>query len=442
MNPEKAEELPEKLTFTASGKTIILIFVFNEYSSANLNSDLKVLIDNYSKKKMTLDEPDMKLYKEKSTIEALRAYSEKTGIPYPYFRQTVASFMARIFQKVIEENPQVIPPDAPFFEIQIKISHEPDMSWYGAYNEEYRNKKKKIKDFQHVYLEYTGIWLLNTIVVPWIIKQRIDYPLVYKFVQNELSHHSEWINNMYRLEDYARKRIRTISRRMGNWSLFYLYLVFENLRVEGVQEFNDKRNTQRIDVHMDWITEFRRLVEELIKKRSIQAASSFYEKNLSQESHKSTYYVGRLMAQTITLGIALDRAIKGDKQIGLLVNQIKLIVPGGKIFSLEDINAIMGANKTFQISRIPEQKINVDNIETSLMEIALNEMLRVRYREFIRMYEGACGVLGIEVKNRIVTYAWFDGLKKRATDWYTEERLKKAVEAGFVPTNYPGDYWE
>ena len=132
-------------------------------------------------------------------------------------------------------------------------------------------------------------------------------------------------------------------------------------------------------------------------------------------SHQGIYYVGRLAAQTIALAVA--------KMDGF-GNQIYLILPDNQRASLDQINHAMTAVGRFYITQLPPAVFNK----------AVAMMSPIRYREFIRMYEWACNTLGISEENRIVTWAWFDDIKKRATNWYETNRLKEVQAKDYVPT--------
>ncbi|MBS3133261.1 hypothetical protein J4470_03995 [Candidatus Woesearchaeota archaeon] len=390
--------------FEINGKKVIVLFLFRNYWRKHLESDYRELM-NYHQKIAKVENPmsdiDLKFY------HTIRQFPE---IPYDYFKEVIRRFVLRIVNEVLRDNPGIVTTTTDTFEIQFKVSRNDNKEWYGAYDD-------SISDTEHAYIEYNGLWLLNTIVVPWIVFRRIDYKLLYKFFQHELSHHKDLMNKRYFVEDYAKQRIRPISRRLGNYSLFYLYLAFENLRVEGLHEFSDKRYMQRIEINMEWVRNFRKLVEELITIRKLGEAEEFFERNLGSISHQGIYYVGRLASQTIALAVA--------KKEGL-ATRVSLLLPDNKTEPLSYLNSAMKAHAKFFITQIPVQAF----------EKAVTIMERTSYRGFIRLYEWACNELGIEEGNRIVTHAWFDDLKKRATKWYESHRLKMLGSKGYIPAEY------
>ncbi len=390
--------------FEIGGKRVIVIFLFRNYWQKYLQSDYQELI-RYQQKKAEIRNPlsdiDLKFH------HAIKNFPE---ISYDYFKETVRRFVLKVIYEVLRENTGIVTTTTDTFEIQFKVSRNENREWYGSYDD-------SISDMEHAYVEYNGLWLLNTVVLPWIVFRRIDYKLLHGFFQHELSHHKDLMNKRYFVEDYAKQRIRPLSRRFGNYSLFYLYLTFENLRVEGLHEFSGKRYMERIVVNMAYVANFRKLVEELIAIRRVNDAENFFETNLGSISHQGIYYVGRLAAQTIALAVAKKEGL--DRQISLLL-------PNKKVEPLNWLNSAMNAHVTFSITQIPVQAF----------EKAVTMIEARRYREFIRLYEWACNELGIEAKNRIVTYAWFDDLKKRATLWYESYRLRTVEERGYVPTEY------
>lgn len=390
--------------FEIGGKRVIVIFLFRNYWRKYLQSDYQELIMYQQKKakiENRLSDIDLKFY------HTIKQFPE---IPYDYFKETVRRFVLRVIYEVLRENPGIVTTTTDTFEIQFKVSRNENREWYGSYDD-------SISDTEHAYIEYNGLWLLNTIVLPWLAFKRIDYKLLYRFFQHELSHHKDLMNKRYFVEDYAKQRIMPLSRHFGNYSLFYLYLTFENLRVEGLHEFSGKIYMQKIEVKMEYVYNFRKLVEELIRIRELSEAEKFFEKNLGSISHQGIYYVGRLAAQTIALAVA--------KKEGL-GRQISLLLPNKKVEPLNWLNSAMNSCSVFSITQI-----QVQAFEKAVVMIEAR-----RYREFIRLYEWACNELGIEQKNRIVTYAWFDDLKKRATLWYESHRLRTVEERGYVPTEY------
>ncbi|HIG98896.1 TPA: hypothetical protein HA231_05760 [Candidatus Woesearchaeota archaeon] len=395
--------------FEISGKKVVIVFLFKNYWRKHLRNDYRKLV-RYHRHRYKNGDPnffDLKFYNG-----IAQAGKRFPGIPYEYFRDAVRRFLVRATYEVLRDDPTLVTSTGSVFEIQIKVIRVPDRSYYAANIED-------ISDTDHAYLEFNGFWLLNTIVLPWIATQRIDYKLLYKFMQHELGHCREWVNQLYRLEDYAKSRIAPLMRMHRNYSLFFLYLVSENLRVEGVHEFADKRDMQRIDVHMEWIRNFRMQVEELITRKKMSEATEFFEKNLDSASHQSTYYVGRLMAQTIALAVAKKEGYGA---------QISIQLPVGQVVGLQWLNDAMSRFKAFYISQLP------DAVYLKAKEI----MQQYKYRAFIQLYEWACNLLGISMENRIVTWVWFDDLKKRATSWYRKHTLKDVQKRDFVPTAYAG----
>ncbi|MBI2141916.1 hypothetical protein HYU15_00310 [Candidatus Woesearchaeota archaeon] len=395
--------------FQIGGKTITVVFVFQRYWRKYLQDDYEWL-KQYHRRQLKLENPqsdiDLKFY---------HAISRFPEISYDYFKDAVRKFCLQIIHKVLSDNPSIITTTTDYFEVQLKVVMVKErQEYYMAYDE-------SLSDTEHALVELNGLWLLNTIVLPWMAFQRIDYKPAYKLFEHEMGHHFDWIERKYRAEDYAMKRINPLMRRIGNYSLFYLYLAFESLRVEGFQEFNTKKDMQSIDVDMSLARAFRRLVEELSRKRKIHEASEFYDKNLGSASHQGIYYVGRLACQTIALAIA--------KQQGV-ADKISIMLPNGSTEELSNLNSVMSRHQKFRISKIPDH----------IFQQAAQAM-QAQYRQFIRIYEGACNELGISARNRIVTYAWFDDLKKRATKYYTEDRLKRMAAKGFAPLQYT-DYWE
>ncbi len=392
--------------FVISGKKIVVLFIWDEYSSRVYNNDFKEIVayQTQKAKRGTKAENaiDLKFY---------RHIKEFEKINYNVFKELVEKFMLRIVYEVLKDNPAIVTADADVFEIQIKIVRVKDRAWYGSYEED-------ISDTNHVYMQYSGLWLLNTIVVPWGLsdRQKIDYKVLYKFMTHELVHHIEIIKKKYWVEDYAKQKYRTVARRNANYSVFYLYLVFENLRVEGIAEFRDKSGMPRVEFKTENIRSFRIRIEQLIKMRRARDAEAFYEQNFGAGAYGSLYYVGRLMVFTTGLAV-LKKEGKAKMATIILPNKTTLPITG--------IEQAMNSSY-FDVTQLPPDIFNQ----------TFNMVGERRYREFVDLYEWACNELRISERNRIVTRAFFDRMKKEATNWYEKNRLKDVKKRGYIPTEY------
>ncbi len=401
--------------FEVRGKRIRIIFLWNEYQHSTYNKDFWELAD-YQKKKLDVT-TDLKFHNVK----------DLAAMPYPHFMELVERTMTLVIKKTLTDYPQAIVSQRGIFEVQIKIVRNENFEWYT-------NHEDSLAELNKVFIELNGLWLINNLAIPYQYKdKRVNFNLLYKFFVHEITHYIEKMKMKFRDEDYAREKHAGIIERNNNHALFYLYLAFENLRVEGFAEFREKSNMTSVQINMGWIRSFRPNLLEMIKHAEEEKAEEFFEAHFGAAAYAgNAYYCGRVMCYTI--GLAILRRMpgevrhieKGNREYFLKKDRTKgfSILLGNKAFPITEIEKAMNSSTIFYATPLPED----------IFKMAYNLISTTRYRQFIRLYEKACDDLGISEKNRVVTYAFFDRVKKEATNWHEKRRAARIKEKGFAAT--------
>lgn len=393
-------------TYTIHGRKVKLVFNFDEYSKRLYRNDFEDFLEYQTKREEFLQPRDTDLkflnIKELKNIpyKGLAQYLE-TRYPYDFFQKTVLSFLTRVVYQTLTEFPKIITSED--FEVQIKISRITQRAYYGGYDEE-------ISDVEHAYTEFSGLWLLNTIVMPWAHYKRIDYPVVYNFLLHELTHHIDNIHGKFVYEQKLNSKWKMKAKKISNYSLIFLISAMLELRIEGFADFAKKRNFPRFDIDISKIREFKRNLTKLISIRQKEAAEEFFTKKLSLESYL-TYYCGSLMCYFIALSLAKQS-----------LNE-PIIVLGSEKFPLEYLNKLMNKGKRFFIQNLP----------TSVFDSAYEMISSMGPVKFLHTYAYACNHLGISKKNRVLWRQLFAEYMKAAEKVYEKERIKKIMKKGYKP---------
>ncbi|MFH0868089.1 MAG: hypothetical protein V1831_02145 [Candidatus Woesearchaeota archaeon] len=384
------------MDFVIHGKKVKIVYNFDEYSERKYKNDFEELV-TYQTKKEIID-------KEKNPRALDLKFLNIKGfkyIPYDYFQKTVINFLTRVICQILNEFPNII--TSKEFEIQIKIARVKQREYYGAYDPD-------VSDVEHAYTEFSGLWLLNTLVMPWVHFKRIDYPILYNFLVHELHHHVDYINKAFIYEEKLEDKWKLKAKQISNYSLVFLLSTLLELRVEGFAEFAKKRNFPKFDIHTDMIYEFRKNLAKLITIRKKREAEDFFNKKLSTESYL-TYYCGRLMCYFIAL--FLTKRTINKPVIGV----------NNKTFPLEELDKIMSKHKYFLIQGVPTDIF----VKTCELVSTMGPI------EFLNMYNNACDNLGISYRNRVLWWVLFVKLKKATTYIHEKERIKKLIKKGYKP---------
>ncbi len=418
--------------FEVEGKKIRVEFEWDKYPKSTYRKDFEELFLYRLGKAGT--ERDLKVHK----TEAI------SFMPLDQFMQLVERTMTIVVREVIKDYPQAREPKDGTLRIVITMVRNQDFEWYTFHDDD-------LSKLNEMFVQFNGLWMINNIAVPYQINnsKKIDYKLLYKFFAHALTYYLDIIAKKYRSEHKSREKHERIVELNENHSIYYLYLTFENLRVEGFAEFREKFQSISVPFYIEPIRNFRSRIQALIKITDEEGAEAFYEENFGAAAYaKNTYYLGRIMCYTIGLAIfkkftgetrklengnreyflKKDR-IKGDKSKGYSV-----FVPTGTVkitFPILDLNNAMNLAPIVYASQLPPD----------VLEATYNQINGLKYRQFIREYEKACNELGISDNNRIVTYAFFDQMKKEATNWYEKRREAQLAAKGHAVTrsNQPRD---
>ena len=393
--------------FAIHGKKVKLVYNFGYYNNRLYRNDFKDLLV-YQKKEEEITQPrdlDLKfLYiKEFKNIpyKGLSKYIEQK-YPYDFFQKTTLLFLNRIFYQILSEFPALITSQEEF-EIQVKIVRVHERDYYANYDED-------TSDAEHLYLEISALWLLNTILLPWVHFKRIDYTLVHNFLVHTLQHHVENVNKKFTYEKQLENKWKLKAQKISNFGLLFLLSSLLELRTNGFADFTKKRNFPRFDIHTNMIFEFRKNLAKLITIRKKEEAEKFFITKLSYQSYLIEY-CGSLMCYFIALYLTKNTINK------------PVIVLGKEQYPLEDLNTLMIKNKNFFIQGLPN----------AAFDRAYRLISETRPIEFLNMYNHACDNLKIEYRNRVLWWQLFVKHKIATTQIYEKERLKRIIKKGYKP---------
>ncbi|MFH1770736.1 MAG: hypothetical protein ABH828_04210 [archaeon] len=394
------------MNFHINGKNVKIIFNYNNYSKRKYRNDFKDFLDYHTKREEKDPEQvrqfDLKriFYKEFQTIpyKGLAAYlSERYS--YEFFMKTANYFFIKILEKVLNDYPKIITSEE--FEIQVQVIRIVRREYYGAYDPEPSDK-------DHAYIEFNAVWVLNNIVMPWALYKKINYQLIYKFLVHELYHHVDNIAEAFIYEDKLEDKLKLKSKKISNYGVLFLFSVLFELRAEGFAEFAS-RNSNRFEINKNKILEFKKNLWILVTKRKKADAEYFFNKKLSTESY-ATYYSGNLMCFIIALFFCKN-----------VTNQPKIIFDG-KEFPIIDLNRLIDTKKTVSIMGMPRE----------IYQKTLSYVNSIGPAEFLNMYNHACDHLEISYDNRVLWWKEFIKLKKKTTEIYEADRLKKVIKKGYT----------
>lgn len=328
------------MEMSVHGKRVKLVLDFDDYSERKYRNDFEDFLEYQTKREKfeNAKDTDLKfLYiRELKNIpyNGLAKYLEDK-YPYELFQKLLFDFLARIIQKVLEDFPAIITSDD--FEVQVKISRITQREYYGGYDE-------KVSDAEHAYIEFSGLWLINYLLIPWIHFRRIDYQTIYNFIAHELHHHVDLVHRAFIYEEKLEDKWKLKAKKISNYGALFLFSVLLELRREGFADFSKKRNFPRFDIDRGKIGEFRRKLGKLVTIKGKEAAEEFFDSQLSTSSYM-TYYCGSLMCYFIALFFS--------KQIG----KEPTIATGGRNYPLNMLPGVIGRNRHCTIINLPSQAL-------------------------------------------------------------------------------------
>jgi len=138
------------MNFDINGKIVNIVINLENYSLRKFNLDFKDLL-KYQTKNEELD------LNSNRQFDLKRIYGGILPIKYEDFQRIINLFLPKIILFFLKEHQEIITSDN--FEIQIKIVRVPKREYYGVYDPE-------ISDKNYAYIEVSGLWLLNSLVVP------------------------------------------------------------------------------------------------------------------------------------------------------------------------------------------------------------------------------------------------------------------------------------
>ena len=361
--------------------------------------------------------------------------NQSKNLVYFKFYQIAEKFLTEAIGRVLHRNPQFITSGK--FCIQIKIERAPNFSWYTIFHDEIATSKDS-------FFTFSASWLLNSICLPFFYADQSSPKVLEnamktleKFFQDKFTNQYDIINKRFTRENLLKKKFAPHMEKTDNYSLFYLHLAFENLRVKGLgafkamelfqsKEFTLKNKAQEIklkysmEINKEWLVDYQKNVRALAGLRASEAKTEkFYEDNLDTGTTKAYLtgieYVGKVMCYTIALYEAMQK------------NEAEKIFVVGKhhYFTGKNIGKALASHEDtiLYCQKLPEHIFNE----------AFALISRTHFQDFIRLYEMACDSLKIEEKHRAVTWKFYEEVAQEAKQIWEKEFAKKVKSEGFEP---------
>lgn len=379
---------------------ISYIFDENEYSEKDFKGDFEQFI----KWRKGLFNPEDFVVHQPPLINIPQEKVINAKVPeFDYFKRISYAILSKIVVYCLQNMPNVITSN-PFI-VEVKIGRA---MWEGVQNS--LIIYEEISNLEHMYLGVHGQSLTLEIVVPYFLVGKVSTQFHVRSLYHEFQHQvqimrtkREWaIYN--RIKNWAEKELRLTP------AVLKLYYCLFELMKEAEAQLVETRNLEKRVHKMEWTHTFKKNLMKMVKIENPKVLDDFYNNVIDED--KQLYFNGLLMCVTIAFALA-----KRENK----AHQILLYKLNRDPFPLKEWDEIMSKEKQFIISKIPDEYINKS---LKLTESSL-------YRDFIRKYEWACDELSISKKNRVVTWQFFNVLKKTALKYYEKEHRKKAKKEGF-----------
>lgn len=396
-------------------KQVKIIFIYNLYQKEHFEKDLvEVLATQIGlEQKESIKQLNKKILLPDAVISKwLQKFNKSKIITYDQFKSVVEYTVFETLKKLFSEKPELI--NSPVLTMPIWLDREQASDYNGVFFEEYSTNTK-------LTFAFVGDWLVRTVALPYFYHKN-DYPIVtfnelYRYFKHEFTHGFDTRNKRYTNEDEMRGKIKGAVKN--------LHYVFENLRVEGLAEFNDKKTLNAhgfsIEIQKSWINKFRKNVISISKAKNANEAKKIYEDKLELGTSEASYHSGfyplsRVMAYTIALALW-----KKDGKGSMLAFKSR-----HDAYSLDNMNNAFkqaGNNEYIFITALPK---NILDKAESIIE-------KTHFQDYIKLYEKACDYLKLEKKFRIVTWEFYSKAAEKAKQFWEKHLSENVKSEGFEP---------
>jgi|GEM_PF-1487625 hypothetical protein len=390
-----------------------------KYTQALYSKDFKEFAE-YQKKEMIkareeeFKEMSKEEFEEEMKSETLFKFWRKIKyfeeeIPFIEFKKISLKIFSKILFYEIQNNPEYLISDS--LTIEIKMSRVKDMEFFFYYNHE-------ASDIETACYYCSGLWFIQSIVMPFFILQKTDFKYIEKFVMHEFTHHLDYVRGYLSWDTKYNEKMKKVAKKASAYNISYLYTSLFNLRQEGLAEFNSRKNSDKQEIDMKGIRQYNEKMIVLSKTRLKKYSEPLYEEGIStgNMSASGEYFTGRTMCLTIAMAIAKR------------MKKPYIILENGqthRAYDFPELNKYINNN----------DRIFIKDLDKEIITTTVNEISpRVHYY-FLKFYEGCCDELGIEEKNRIMTSRRFYALVDQAKRNYKEERKQKLNKGGFLETD-------
>lgn len=414
---------PIVITQSIAGKKVSIVFIFEKYKPKHLAADFEELVEFQKKKgaqrigKVT----EQPLQKEELDFRWLNI---KNWVPIPYdeFIKISTNLFSKALFYLVQQNPYLIVGEE--LVLEFKVIQIKNRDYYYAYN--YAEKRHDPgSDIEHALFDIAGIWLLQAIAAPSFYLNRIDFSYVYRYFLHELTHHYDFARiQLAKIEaDLVKTRKFVFNKEplkkkyIGYSSVPSLPFIFEsifNLRIEGIADFNARRDFSRLNIDLNGIKQYNKNLLELTLRTKLNDIEELYNQKIGYGNltPSGEYSNGRMMCLFIALAVAREKKAKYGIEVGK------------KKVYLYDANwgELLSANNVLFVTDLP----------LPIIEVALAKIQETNPDTFIDLYEQACQVLGItNGSHKIMTRERMLSYKNLAVENYLKVRSAARKKEGF-----------
>ncbi|MFH1915862.1 MAG: hypothetical protein ABIJ21_01230 [Nanoarchaeota archaeon] len=395
------------------GKNVNIVINFDNYSDRQYRNAFQEYLNYQTGRddiisRWGLRKIDNKELLEEQSVGLMKFLKKK--YPYQLFRETVTLFLTKVIGDVLQEFPEILTSDE--MEVQIQVVQIIGREYFGAYD-------PNICDKEHLYVEYSGFWLIGAIFISWVIDKNIPYQTIKKSVIHELHHHVDNMANKFAYEEAVEEKWKLRAQKIKNFGTLFLYSTILEMRFEGYTEFSS-RIPDYFKINKQKILDFKGRLWHLITIKDKTQAEEFYNKELSTDSWR-TYNMGNIMCIMIACYFSKDLPEQQTPTAGGIIPARPKVLFEGKQYPLDRLDTFMNTRKDVSIVGI------TDAVHKKTIEFVNS----AGPTEFINTYNVACDYFKISQENRVIWWQLFLDLKKATTEMYERERKQKVKSKGY-----------
>jgi hypothetical protein len=426
------------------GRKVNVVFTF--YNTASFKADILEWMEYqrkiYAKREQKQQVEGFKRYKiPGSTLDYYEAYELlQKKVTYEEFQHIAFPTISRIIFQAFADHPEFFN-DRSEITVQLQVRRAPrweqvnakNYSFSGAFPEspveDYVEPiKEGLVDLDHYYLLFSGLYILESIVAPHIISNRIDYNFMYTYIVHELGHWHSLALKYYEKETYLTKKLTPYMKTKSDYSLSYLYLAIADLKSEGLADFRKKMYSNRILIKPDWIRNFRNLLAKIPKIKDQAALDDYYGKHIYADTFEGVYHCGYVMCVIIAYSMELPKYLNAAR-----IMFEGIVAPANPLLPESDLHAKPFTPDNLRFAFKTQRQFFVTPPSPDAYKATFEAINSLDPVTFIKRYEQACLKLGLGQDQMAISYEIFEKLWKEAEKAYDKRELAKIRKAGYYP---------